>query len=178
MGQGRKPDPREQYKSLNIPGFCPPPRNCGCCCSGLHSPSRRQKAKGRKPGPRSESRLSAQPHFGDERWQARWQDRGPGLIFNGGFHSFIYLRPTGRLVQTGSAGPEGPGRGRGWKFGYPKSFRTDNARTFDNHLVQCLMQLVGSSHNPSIPYRPQSNGQVERVNAEGKRVGSGFVRSD
>ena len=51
-------------------------------------------------------------------------------------------------------------------FGYPKSFRTDNARTFDNHLVQCLMQLVGSSHNPSIPYRPQSNGQVERVNAE------------
>ena len=28
------------------------------------------------------------------------------------------------------------------------------------------MQLVGSSHNPSIPYRPQSNGQVERVNAE------------
>jgi hypothetical protein len=54
----------------------------------------------------------------------------------------------------------------GGMFGYPKSFRTDNARTFDNHLVQCLMQLVGSSHNPSIPYRPQSNGQVERVNAE------------
>ena len=65
MGQGRKPDPREQYKSLQTPGFCPPPRNCGCCCSGLHSTSRRQKAKGRKPGPMSRSRLSAQPHFGD-----------------------------------------------------------------------------------------------------------------
>jgi hypothetical protein len=48
MGLGRKPDPREQYKSLRNPGFCPPPRNCGCCCSGLHSTSRRQKAEGRK----------------------------------------------------------------------------------------------------------------------------------
>jgi hypothetical protein len=26
-----------------------------------------------------------------------------------------YTRPTGRLVLSGSAGPEGPGRGRGWK---------------------------------------------------------------
>jgi hypothetical protein len=54
----------------------------------------------------------------------------------------------------------------GGMFGYRKSFRTDNATTFDNHLVQCLMHVVGSSHNPSIPYRPQSNGQAERVNAE------------
>ncbi len=63
----------------------------------------------------------------------------------------------------------------GGMFGYPKAFRSDNARTFDNHLVQALrlMQLVGSAHNPSesIPYRPQSNGprpagQVERVNKE------------
>ena len=65
MGLGRKPDPREQYKSVHTPGFCPPPRNCGCCCSGLISTSRRQKAEGRKPGPMSQSRLSAQPHFGD-----------------------------------------------------------------------------------------------------------------
>ena len=59
MGLGRKPDPREQYKSVHTPGFCPPPRNCGCCCSGLISTSRRQKAEGRKPGPMSRSRLSA-----------------------------------------------------------------------------------------------------------------------
>jgi hypothetical protein len=41
-------------------------------------------------------------------------------------------------------------------FGYPKAFRSDNARTFDNHLVQALMQLVGSlaAHSPSIPDRP------------------------
>ncbi len=52
----------------------------------------------------------------------------------------------------------------GGMFGYPKPFRSDNARTFDNHVVQALMQLVGSAHSPSIPYRPQSNGQVERVN--------------
>jgi hypothetical protein len=56
----------------------------------------------------------------------------------------------------------------GGMFGYPKAFRSDNARTFDNHLVQALMQPVESAHNPSIPYRPQSNGpgQVERVNKE------------
>ena len=36
----------------------------------------------------------------------------------------------------------------GGMFGYPKAFRSDNARTFDNHLVQALMQLVGSAHNP------------------------------
>ncbi len=53
-------------KSLHNPGFCPSPRNCRCCCSGLHSTSRRQKAEGRKPGPISQSRLSAQPHFGDK----------------------------------------------------------------------------------------------------------------
>jgi hypothetical protein len=31
---------------------------------------------------------------------------------------------------------------------------------------QALMQLAGSAHHPSIPYRPQSNGHVERVNKE------------
>ena len=36
-------------------------------------------------------------------------------VARAGFHSSIYLRPTGRLVQTGSVGLERPGRGRGWK---------------------------------------------------------------
>jgi hypothetical protein len=35
-------------------------------------------------------------------------------VARAGFHSSIYLRPTGRLVQTGSVGLERPGRGCGW----------------------------------------------------------------
>ncbi len=31
----------------------------------------------------------------------------------------------------------------GGMFGYPRAFRSDNARTFDNHLVQALMCTVG-----------------------------------
>jgi hypothetical protein len=48
---------------------------------------------------------------------ARWQDRGLGdsTVARAGFHSShqssIYHAPAGRLVLTGSAGPEGPGRG-------------------------------------------------------------------
>jgi hypothetical protein len=52
---------------------------------------------------------------------ARWQDRGLGdsTVARAGFHSShqssIYHAPAGWLVLAGSAGPEGPGRGRGWK---------------------------------------------------------------
>jgi hypothetical protein len=66
------------------------------------------------------------------------------------FARFLFLRackPTGAeemarwIVELGGM------------FGYPKAFRSDNARTFDNHLVQALMhwQLVGSesAHSPS-----------------------------
>ncbi len=58
----------------------------------------------------------------------------------------------------------------GGMFGYP-NLSNGRPRTVDNHLVQALMQLVGS-HDPFIPYRPQPNGQVERVNAEA----IGFLR--
>jgi hypothetical protein len=50
---------------------------------------------------------------------ARWQDRGLGdsTVARAGFHSShqspIYHAPAGWLVLAASAGPEGPGRGRG-----------------------------------------------------------------
>ena len=43
-----------------------PPRNCGCCSSGLHSTSRRQKAESRKPSPTAQTWHSAKPHLRNE----------------------------------------------------------------------------------------------------------------
>ena len=106
MGQGRKPDPREQYKSVNIPGFCPPPRNCGCCCSGLHSTSRRQKAEGRKPGPISQSRLSAQPHFGDAGGLALVEQPALASALIDNVVLFTLQRAFMRLVAPGAASEE------------------------------------------------------------------------
>jgi hypothetical protein len=43
-----------------------PPRNCGCCSSGLHSTSRRQKAESRKPSPTAQTWHSAKTHLRNE----------------------------------------------------------------------------------------------------------------
>ena len=63
-----------------------------------------------------------------QRWQARWQDRD-STVARAGFHSSIYLRPTGRLCKAGSAGPEGPGRGRGLKCGWRTLVRRTGFKT-------------------------------------------------
>ena len=41
----------------------------------------------------------------------------------------IHIRPTGRLCKAGSAGPEGPGRGRGWKCGWRTLVRRTGFKT-------------------------------------------------
>jgi hypothetical protein len=48
-------------------------------------------------------------------------------------------------------------------FRYEEAFRWDNCRQFDNHLLKCLTDLVGTERHPSVPFNPQSNGLVERV---------------
>ena len=51
-------------------------------------------------------------------------------------------------------------------FGPPSFFRTDNGSQYDNHLVDALLALIGTERYPGIPYRPQSNGMIERLNKE------------
>jgi hypothetical protein len=51
-------------------------------------------------------------------------------------------------------------------FGYAKAYRWDNAGTFDNHLIKCLMELAGADRHPSVPFNPQSNGKIERAIGE------------
>ena len=58
--------------------------------------------------------------FGTQRWLGRAFTR-PSLVH--------ISRPTGWLVLTGSAGPEGPGRGRGWKFGWRTLVRRTGFKT-------------------------------------------------
>ena len=50
--------------------------------------------------------------------------------------------------------------------GFPKAYRWDNCSQFENHLVRCLMETIGTESHPSIPFNPQTNGIVERNIAE------------
>ncbi len=47
-------------------------------------------------------------------------------------------------------------------FNLPTAIRCDNSSEFVNALINALLQLLGIQHQPSIPYRPQSNGGIER----------------
>ena len=50
--------------------------------------------------------------------------------------------------------------------GFPKAYRWDNCSQFENHLVRCLLELIGTERHPSVPFNPQTNGIVERNIAE------------
>ena len=52
------------------------------------------------------------------------------------------------------------------QHGFPKAIRADNARQFNNHLLDALLKLTNVERHHSIPWRPQSNGLVERANKE------------
>ena len=82
---------------------------------------------------------------------ARSQDRGLGdsTVARAGFHSSIsrtiYHAPAGRLVLSGSAGPEGPGRGRGWKFGWRTLVRRTGFKTRLRPLEGALEYATGET---------------------------------
>ena len=49
-------------------------------------------------------------------------------------------------------------------FGYPITIHTDQGRNFDGELFKSLCQLLHIAKTRTTPYRPSSNGQVERYN--------------
>ena len=52
------------------------------------------------------------------------------------------------------------------RYGAPRQLRSDNGTQYTAQLVKQLLQLVGTTPEFTIPYRPESNGIVERANQE------------
>ena len=51
-----------------------------------------------------------------------------------------------------------------YRYGIPHSLVSDNALQFDNQAVRDLCDQYGVNKDFSVPYDPQSNGQVKAVN--------------
>ena len=52
------------------------------------------------------------------------------------------------------------------RYNIPIEIQTDCGSQFTNQLISHLFKLLKIKHRLSIPYRPQSNGLVERLNKE------------
>ena len=50
------------------------------------------------------------------------------------------------------------------QFGMPAVIHSDQARDFENHLIQELCLLLGAHKTRTTPYHPASDGLVERFN--------------
>ncbi len=52
------------------------------------------------------------------------------------------------------------------RHGVPLRVRSDNGPEFANRVIAELVRRLGSLHQRTLPYHPESNGVVERLNAE------------
>src|SRR3546814_1010693 len=52
------------------------------------------------------------------------------------------------------------------RYGAPSYLRSDNGAQFTAGVISELLRRVGTARQLTIEYRPQSNGIVERANAE------------
>src|SRR5690606_18017100 len=52
------------------------------------------------------------------------------------------------------------------RYGAPRAIRTDQGSQYSAAMVEQFLELTGVARQSTIPYRPKSNGIVERVNAE------------
>jgi transposase InsO family protein len=59
--------------------------------------------------------------------------------------------------------------------GVPKQVHSDQGPEFESALIQSLAKLLGSTKTRTAPYRPQSDGQVERFNRTLLNMLSAFV---
>lgn len=79
------------------------------------------------------------------------------------FSRFVELFPAvdATAVQAARALLEVFGR-----YGAPRAVRSDNGSQYTATLIKEFLRLVGTQQQLTIPYRPQSNGLVERANGE------------
>ena len=59
--------------------------------------------------------------------------------------------------------------------GVPKQLHSDQGTEFEGHLIRALSKLLGFAKIKTTPYRPQSDGQVERFNRSLLNMLSAFV---
>ena len=59
--------------------------------------------------------------------------------------------------------------------GVPKQLHSDQGTEFESHLIHALSKLLGFAKIKTSPYRPQSDGQVERFNRSLLNMLSAFV---
>eukprot|EP00762_Andalucia_godoyi_P008441 ANDGO_04689.mRNA.1 Pol polyprotein len=79
------------------------------------------------------------------------------------FTRFVELFPTKGVTAHEAATALFPIFGR---YDAPKALRTDNGSQFAAQIIEDLLRLVGTDHQYTIAYRPQSNGLIERTNGE------------
>ena len=60
-------------------------------------------------------------------------------------------------------------------YGVPKQIHSDQGTEFESKLFRSLAELLGSAKIRTVPYRPQSDGQVERFNRSLIAMLSAFV---
>lgn len=60
-------------------------------------------------------------------------------------------------------------------FGVPRQIHSDQGTEFESHLFRSMAEMLGSEKVRTAPYRPQSDGQVERFNRSVLAMLSAFV---
>ncbi len=85
------------------------------------------------------------------------------LVMIDGFSRFVEMVPTRGATAAESIRGVLQLVGR---YGLPKAFRTDNGSHFANQHLKGIVDYLRVRHNFSVPYSPEGNGTVERVNGE------------
>ena len=63
-------------------------------------------------------------------------------------------------------------------FGCPLQIHTDQGRDFESKLIKELCHLLKTDKTPTVPYRPQSDGHLERFNRTLLAMMSCFVNEN
>ena len=63
-------------------------------------------------------------------------------------------------------------------FGLPKQIHTDQGPNFESHLFAQMCEILGIEKTRTTPYRPQSDGQVERYNRTLQQMLKAYVNDN
>ena len=64
------------------------------------------------------------------------------------------------------------------RYGIPQRIHSDQGGSFQNQILACVCRMLDIHQTRTSPYRPQSDGQVERFNQTLKKMLQTVVDSD